>query len=274
MRRADGTRAGTVGLSDEIFGIAPNLAVMHQVVVAQLAAARAGTHKTKTRSEVRGGGAKPWRQKGTGRARQGSNRAPQWAGGGTVFGPAPRSYEQRTPKKMRRLALRSALSRRAAEGRVVVTEIELDEPKTRVARDALLAMGCAARTLVVLTDDEEALGLSLRNLPHCQTTVAGELSTYDVVRNDWIVFTPASLEGVQGSLLVDRSSAEEQLQVEEEQGSGEEDSGERARPRRARRARQAREPESAEAIEAEQPEPDSDDEAEQAEPDSDDEAER
>src|SRR5207237_9439349 len=126
--------AGTGDVPDELFGITPNVAVMHQVVTAQLAAARSGTHSTKTRAEVRGGGAKPWRQKGTGRARQGSIRAPHWRGGGIAHGPKPRDYRQRTPKKMIKLALRSALSDRAAENKVlVVDEWAIDEPKTRTA---------------------------------------------------------------------------------------------------------------------------------------------
>src|ERR1700694_906232 len=132
MKKADGCAGGSVELPDEIFGIEPNVAVMHQVVTAQLAAKRAGTHSTKTRSEVRGGGAKPWRQKGTGRARQGSIRAPQWRGGGVAHGPHPRDYSQRTPKKMVRLALRSALSDRTAESKlIVVDDWGVSEPKTK-----------------------------------------------------------------------------------------------------------------------------------------------
>ena len=137
VKSATGAGAGTVDVPDELFGIEPNTAVMHQVVTAQLAAARAGTHSTKTRAEVRGGGAKPWRQKGTGRARQGSIRAPHWRGGGVAHGPKPRDYRQRTPKKMIRLALRSALSDRAAEGKVLVLdEWGIDEPRTKAAHRA------------------------------------------------------------------------------------------------------------------------------------------
>src|SRR4029077_13285647 len=142
MKTATGEDAGTVELPDEIFGIEPNVAVMHQVVTAQLAAKRAGTHSTKTRAEVRGGGAKPWRQKGTGRARQGSIRSPQWRGGGVAHGPHPRDYSQRTPKKMIRLALRGALSDRAAEGKlIVVDDWGVSEPKTKSGVRLLEALG-------------------------------------------------------------------------------------------------------------------------------------
>src|SRR5690242_15971181 len=142
MKKADGTAGAGIDLPDEIFGIEPNVAVMHQVVTAQLAAKRAGTHSTKTRADVRGGGAKPWRQKGTGRARQGSIRSPQWRGGGVAHGPKPRDYEQRTPKKMIRLALRSALSDRASDGNVVVVdEWGIDEPKTKRAVELLGTLG-------------------------------------------------------------------------------------------------------------------------------------
>ncbi len=151
MKTAAGADAGTVELPDDIFGIEPNVAVMHQVVTAQLAAKRAGTHSTKTRAEVRGGGAKPWRQKGTGRARQGSIRAPQWRGGGVAHGPKPRDYSQRTPKKMVRLALRSALSDRASESKVVVVDDwAIGAPKTKdavklLAGDRAAHQGCARR---------------------------------------------------------------------------------------------------------------------------------
>jgi large subunit ribosomal protein L4 len=154
-------------LAPEIFGIEPNVSVMHQVVTAQLAARRAGTQSTKTRAEVAGGGAKPWKQKGTGRARQGSIRAPHWRGGGVALGPKPRSYVQRTPKKMIRLALRSALSDRASEGKV----------------------------LVVLTREDESIWLSFRNLPHVHVIDIAELNTYDVLASDWVVFTTATLPG-------------------------------------------------------------------------------
>ncbi|MDP8992648.1 MAG: 50S ribosomal protein L4, partial [Actinomycetota bacterium] len=146
VRRLDGSTARSVELDDAVFGIEPNVAVMHQVVTAQLAAARAGTHSTRTRAEVRGGGGKPWRQKGTGRSRQGSSRSPQWEGGGVAHGPKPRSYRQRTPKKMVQLALRSALSDRASTGRVAVVEgWTFAAPRTKDAVAALAALGIEGR---------------------------------------------------------------------------------------------------------------------------------
>ena len=194
VRTASGEATTSVELDDALFGIRPNLAVMHQVVTAQLAAARAGTHSTKTRAEVRGGGRKPWRQKGTGRARQGSNRAPHWAGGGVAVGPKPRSYRQKTPKKMVQLALRSALSDRAAEGRVAVVERwELDQPKTREARQALAALGWEGRVLVVVDRDDQAAIRSFRNLPQVQLLLPEELNPYDILCNDWVVFTRSTL---------------------------------------------------------------------------------
>ena len=194
VRTMAGAAAGTVELDAAYFGIEPNMPVLHQVVTAQLAAARAGTQSTKTRSEVRGGGKKPWRQKGTGRARQGSSRSPHWTGGGVALGPKPRSYRQKTPKKMVQLALRSALSDRAAEGRVaVVTAWDFDEPKTRLAREALAELGWEGKVLVVVGADEEAAIKSFRNLPDVQLLLANELNAYDVLCNDWVVFTRATL---------------------------------------------------------------------------------
>jgi large subunit ribosomal protein L4 len=179
-----------------IFGIKPNLAVMHQVVTAQLAAARSGTQSTKTRAEVSGGGAKPWRQKGTGRARQGSTRAPQWAGGGVALGPKPRSYKQKTPKKMVQLALRSALSDRAAESRVVVVDAwDFAAPKTKDAKAALEGLGVTGKALVVVGPDDLTASMSFRNLPDVHVLLAGELNAYDVLCSDWVVFTEATLPG-------------------------------------------------------------------------------
>jgi len=204
MKTAAGADAGTIELPDDIFGIEPNVAVMHQVVTAQLAAKRAGTHSTKTRAEVRGGGAKPWRQKGTGRARQGSIRAPQWRGGGVAHGPKPRDYSQRTPKKMVRLALRSALSDRAAESKIIVVDDwAIDAPKTKDAVRLLEAIGLRtkgereARVLVVLFRTDEAAWKSMRNLgERVQIVLPEELNTYDVLLNDWLVFSESSLETV------------------------------------------------------------------------------
>src|SRR5688572_6510064 len=168
---------------------------MHQVVVAQLAAARQGTHSTKTRGQVSGGGAKPYRQKGTDRARQGSTRAPQFAGGGTVFGPTPRDYAQRTPKKMKAAALRGALSDRAREGLVFVVEGFVDEkPSTKGALATLRKVTDVRRTLVVLSSEDELNWLSLRNEPSVHLLEAGQLNTYDVLVSDAVVFTRDALD--------------------------------------------------------------------------------
>ena len=178
------------------FDVQTNVPLIHQVVVAQQAAARQGTHATKTRGEVSGGGAKPWRQKGTGRARQGSRRAPQWTGGGIVHGPQPRSYAQRTPKKMIQAALRGALSDRAREGLVfVVDQFGIgDTPSTRQAAIRLAAVGDFTRYLVVLDRKDETSWLSLRNLPGVHVLAVDQLNAYDVVVSDAVVFTTAALE--------------------------------------------------------------------------------
>ncbi len=189
-----GGKAGTVELDDAIFGIDPNVPVMHQVVTAQLAARRAGTQSTLTRAEVRGGGAKPWRQKGTGRSRQGSIRSPQWRGGGVALGPKPRSYRQKTPRKMIRLALRSALSDRAAEGKVVVVdELGFDAPRTKDAIATLEALGVDGRVLLVVPSDERNVWLSFRNLDHVHVIDPGQLNAYDVLVSDVVVFTRATV---------------------------------------------------------------------------------
>jgi large subunit ribosomal protein L4 len=191
-----GAELGEVDLEPAIFGIEPNLAVLHQVITAQLAAARAGTQSTKTRAEVRGGGAKPFRQKGTGRARQGSIRSPQWIGGGVALGPKPRSYAQSTPKKMVRLALRSALSDRASEGRVVVVDRwDFEAPRTKDAVAALEAIGLSGRVLVVLAEEDGIADRSFGNLQDVQTIEVAELNAYDVLVNDWVVFTDDTLPG-------------------------------------------------------------------------------
>ena len=185
-----GVRAGEMALDAAVFGIEPNMAVMHQVVTAQLAAARAGTADTKTRGEVRGGGKKPWRQKGLGRARQGSIRSPQFRGGGAVFGPHPRDYRQRTPKKMKRLALRSALSARAAEGQVKVVEaFDWAEPKTKQAVALLQGMEATGKVLVVLDRGDETAARSFSNLPQVILTAPGRLATYDVLWAETVVFS-------------------------------------------------------------------------------------
>jgi large subunit ribosomal protein L4 len=178
-------------LAPEIFGAKINIPLIHQVVVAQLAAARQGTHKTKTRGEVRGGGRKPYRQKGTGRARQGSTRAPQFAGGGIVHGPQPRDYTQKTPKKMKAAALRGALSDRARVGQVHVVGflVEGETPKTKTAINALRLVTQAKRVLLVLDREDELHWKSLRNEPSVHVIIADQLNTYDVMVNDDVVFT-------------------------------------------------------------------------------------
>jgi large subunit ribosomal protein L4 len=192
-----GADAGTIELDEATFGIEPNVPVMHQVVTAQLAAKRAGTQSTKTRAEVRGGGAKPWKQKGTGRARQGSTRSPQWIGGGVALGPKPRSYAQKTPKKMIKLALRSALSDRAADSKVVVVDDwGFDTPSTKGAVAALAALGLEGRILVVLSRDDVAAWKSFRNLQNVHILEAGHLNTYDVLVNDYVVFTRSNVPPV------------------------------------------------------------------------------
>ena len=195
IRGRDGSETGrTVELADAVFGIQPNVPVMHQVVTAQLAAARAGTQSTLTRAEVRGGGAKPYRQKGTGRARQGSTRAPHYAGGGIALGPKPRSYRQKTPKKMVQLALRSALSDRANDNRIVVIDDwNFEAPKTKDAVAAIDALGLDGKILIVIGREDEVTYKSFRNLPEVQLLLAGELNCYDVLCSDWVVFTETTL---------------------------------------------------------------------------------
>ncbi|MDO5662498.1 MAG: 50S ribosomal protein L4 [Brachybacterium sp.] len=191
-----GKKSGTAELPASIFDVQTNVPLIHQVVVAQQAAARQGTHKTKTRAEVSGGGRKPWRQKGTGRARQGSIRAPQWAGGGIVHGPVPRDYSQRTPKKMKAAALRGALSDRARNGRIHVVSALLDgdAPSTKAVRLTLKAVSERRHLLVVVRRGDELGALSARNLPNAHVLFADQLNTYDVMRSDDVVFTSGALE--------------------------------------------------------------------------------
>ncbi len=198
---ADGKKTGTVDLNADIFGIEPNTAVMHQVVTAQLAARRAGTHSTKTRGEVRGGGRKPWRQKGLGRARHGSIRSPQWAGGGVAHGPKPRDYSQRTPKKMRRLALRSALSARAADGKIKVVETfdSWEAPKTKNAVALLEAMDITGKVLLLAENHEKTAIKSFRNIEGVIASSVGQANTYDVLWADTIVMSQGTLELGQGT---------------------------------------------------------------------------
>ncbi|MGY1802039.1 50S ribosomal protein L4 [Blastococcus sp. SYSU D00922] len=201
VRTPAGETSGSVTLPGELFDADANVSLMHQVVVAQLAAARQGTHSTKTRGQVSGGGAKPYRQKGTGRARQGSTRAPQFAGGGIVHGPTPRDYTKKTPKKMKAAALRGALSDRAREGRVHVVSafVDGDAPKTKAALATLNAVTQAKRVLVVLDRDDVLNWVSLRNAPQVHLIEAGQLNTYDVLVADEVVFTESALaEYVEG----------------------------------------------------------------------------
>jgi large subunit ribosomal protein L4 len=194
---SDGTSKGDIVLDAEIFGIEPNLAVLHQVITAQLAAKRSGTASTKTRAEVRGGGRKPWRQKGLGRARHGSIRSPQWVGGGVAHGPKPRDFSQRTPKKMKRLALRSALSARASEAAVkVIEDIDWAAPKTKQAVTLLQAVGAEGKALVVLSKLDGVAGRSFRNLPDVLLCEPGHLTPYDVLWADQVVFTSHTVGSV------------------------------------------------------------------------------
>ncbi|MEJ8280214.1 50S ribosomal protein L4 [Pseudonocardia spirodelae] len=197
IKTPEGSAGGSVELPDHVFDVTANIALMHQVVTAQLNAARQGSHDTKGRGEVRGGGRKPYRQKGTGRARQGSVRAPQFAGGGIVHGPTPRDYSQRTPKKMKAAALRGALSDRARAGRVHVVSAfaEGDAPSTKAARKAIEALvPDARRVLAVVERSAENALLSLRNLPQVHLIAPDQLNTHDVLVNDVVLFTQAALD--------------------------------------------------------------------------------
>jgi len=199
IKTPEGDTAGTVELPAEIFDVAANIPLMHQVVVAQLAAARQGTHSTKTRGEVAGGGTKPYRQKGTGRARQGSIRAPQFTGGGVVHGPTPRDYSQRTPKKMKVAALRGALSDRARAGRVHVVSglVSGAVPSTKTARKVLEGVSdwaSGTRLLVVLQRGDDVALRSVRNLPLVHVLTPDQLNTYDVLASDDVVFTADALQ--------------------------------------------------------------------------------
>jgi large subunit ribosomal protein L4 len=208
---AKGKKAGSVDLPAELFDAQVNIPLIHQVVVAQQAAARQGTHSTKTRGQVAGGGRKPYRQKGTGRARQGSIRAPQFAGGGIVHGPQPRSYAQRTPKKMKAAALRGALSDRARADRVHVVEtlLEGDTPSTKQAVAALRRVTERPRALVVLDRDDEVTWLSLRNVEVVHLLAVDQLNTYDVLLSDDVVFT----KGAYDAFVAARTSNESEAGV-------------------------------------------------------------
>jgi large subunit ribosomal protein L4 len=215
-----GELTGEAALDPQIFGIEPNVPVMHQVVTAQRGAARSGTASTKTRAEVRGGGRKPWRQKGLGRARHGSIRSPQWRGGGVTFGPKPRSYAQRTPKKMKRLALAGALSARAAEDQVkIVQAFDWEAPKTKAAVRLLEAIGIDGKALVVLGAGDSIPARSMRNLQKVRTLEVGQLNTYDVLWADTIVFTEATVSLIGGRTSYDPSESD--FVMEDEGGEDE-----------------------------------------------------
>jgi large subunit ribosomal protein L4 len=195
IRSITGDVVGKATLDDALFGAQVNVPAMHQVVRAQLAAARAGTRATKRRGEVRGGGAKPWRQKGTGRARQGSNRAPHWSGGGVVFGPQPRDFSMKVNRKLKVVALRSALTDRAREGRIaVVDRFAFDGPKTADAVKVLDALGVKGKSLVVIENVDMTVGKSFRNLSKAHVITVDQLNTYDILDADWLVFTQKALE--------------------------------------------------------------------------------
>ena len=196
LRTQDGGVAGSVELNDAIFGLEPNIHVLHQVVTAQLAARRSGSANTKTRAEVRGGGAKPYAQKGTGRARAGSTRSPQFRGGGVVHGPRPRSYAEKVNKKMIQLALNSALSDRAQSERLVVVDAwKFTTPKTKDALQAIEALKLVGKVLMVVDEQDQMAARSFRNLPNVQLVQCNELNAYDILCCDWLVFTQATLPG-------------------------------------------------------------------------------
>ncbi len=196
VKNSSGQDAGSLDLDEAMFGVQPNVPLMHQVITAQLAARRSGTQSTKTRAEVRGGGKKPFKQKGTGNARQGSTRSPHMSGGGVAHGPKPRKYDQKTPKKMIKLALRSALSDRAADGKIVVVDSwGFETPKTKDAKKALGALGVEGKALVVVDIDDTNTIKSFLNLPEVQLIESRELNAYDVLCSDYVIFSHATLPG-------------------------------------------------------------------------------
>ncbi|WEG73375.1 50S ribosomal protein L4 [Vagococcus intermedius] len=196
--KQDGTKNGEVTLNDAIFGIEPNENVVYDAIIMQRASLRQGTHAVKNRSAVRGGGRKPWRQKGTGRARQGSIRSPQWRGGGVVFGPTPRSYSYKLPKKVRRLAIKSVLSEKVAENKLVVVDaLGFDAPKTKGFKEVLANLEVSTKVLVVLEKGNDFAALSARNLPNVSVVEADNVSVLDVVANDKMLITQAALTQVE-----------------------------------------------------------------------------
>ena len=198
VKNTSGKKVSDTELSASVFGIEPNMHAMHEVVRAQRAARRAGTHSTLTRGQVRGGGKKPWRQKGTGRARQGTIRAPQWAGGGTVFGPHPRSYALKVTSKVVKLAMRSALSAKAADGELVVVDaFSFEKPCTKEAAAILKSLDLNGRITLVIADDDINTYLSFRNIPAVRVLAASEANTYDFIDNKALVFTSAALSRIE-----------------------------------------------------------------------------
>ena len=198
VKNTSGKKVSDTELSASVFGIEPNMHAMHEVVRAERAARRAGTHSTLTRGQVRGGGKKPWRQKGTGRARQGTIRAPQWAGGGTVFGPHPRSYAFKVPSKVVKLAMRSALSAKAADGELVVVDaFSFEKPCTKEAAAILKSLDLNGRITLVIADDDINTYLSFRNIPAVRVLAASEANTYDFIDNKALVFTSAALSRIE-----------------------------------------------------------------------------
>ena len=198
MKDASGKKVKDAELSAAVFEIEPNVHVMHEVVRSQRAARRQGTHDTLTRGRVRGGGKKPWRQKGTGRARQGTIRAPQWAGGGTVFGPHPRSYAFKVPAKVVKLAMRSALSAKLADGEIVVVDqLSFEKPSTKQAAEVLKNLGLEGRVTIIVPDDEVNTFLSFRNLSKVRVIGVSELNTLDFIDNKALVLTDAALTRIE-----------------------------------------------------------------------------
>lgn len=201
IKTAEGKKASTAELADSVFGIEPNIPVMHQVVRMQRASWRAGTHSTKTRGQVRGGGKKPWRQKGTGRARQGTIRAPHWRGGGVVFGPHPRDYSFKVNKKEIKLAIRSALSAKLADGQlIVVDKFEFEKPRTKDAVAVLKALGVEGRSTVVVNEENTNAILSFRNIPTVDVITSGEENTYELLDNKFLVFEQDALKKLEEAM--------------------------------------------------------------------------
>ncbi len=225
----DGSKKGSIDLNPSVFGIEPNVAVMHQAVKMHLANRRQGTHKTKERSEVRGGGRKPWRQKGRGVARAGSTRSPLWVGGGTIFGPRPHSYRQAMPKKMRRLARRSALSLKARSNEVYIVEnLAFDQPKTSLFAQMLKAINVSGKkTLLLVASENETVVRSGRNIPNCFILEARNASTYDLLNNQILIIEQGALDVLHGQLAeegeimiaapeVDEVDFEEEIVIDEQ----------------------------------------------------------